>query len=211
MTAPVPPDLELLCIFWKCVKSKFYHCLQHINPPFLVFITHNPTGSGKISNWSSLVNILKGHCFKMLPQVSWFQQFCFICQGADKSLALKTANTTIIINNEIHPQMEPVPASHSALLTASWGFPTVGDVKSSCDFPPYMQMVRGSTAFIGAQQDSRMGPDGKVTSTDALSEAAMQQLVPDISYKLVFSSPTCFSACIFFLRSLHYHLPNGPS
>lgn len=131
MTAPVPPDLELLCIFWKCVKSKFYHCLQHINPPFLVFITHNPTGSGKISNWSSLVNILKGHRFKMLPQVSWFQQFCFICQGADKSLALKTANTTIIINNEIHPQMEPVPASHSALLTASWGFPTVGTWKAA--------------------------------------------------------------------------------
>lgn len=79
----------------------------------------------------------------MLLQVSWFQQFCFICQVADKSLALKTANTAII-NNEIHPQIEPVPTSHSEMLTASRGFPAVGtgDVGSSCDFPHYMQMVR---------------------------------------------------------------------
>lgn len=88
-------------------------------------------GAGKTSNWSSLVNILKGHNFKMLPQVPWFQQFCFICQVADKSPVLKTANTTIIIHKEIHPQTEPVPTNHSETLTASQGFPTVGTGKAA--------------------------------------------------------------------------------
>lgn len=117
--------------FLKVHKSKFYHCFQHINLMFLVFITYNPTGSGKISKWGSLVNILKGHDFKILPQVPWFQQFCILGQVADKSLALKTANSTIINNNKIHPQTEPVPTNHSEMLTASWGFPTVGTWKAA--------------------------------------------------------------------------------
>lgn len=101
-----------------------------MNLTFLVFITHNPTGSGKTSNWSSLVNIFKGHDFKMLSQVP-FQQFCFICQGADKSLALKTANTAIT-NNKIHPQIEPVPTNHWNADSIT-GFSNCGDTESSCD------------------------------------------------------------------------------
>lgn len=39
-------------------------------------------------------------------------QFYFICQALEKSLAPKTANSTIIINNKIHPQIEPLPTNH---------------------------------------------------------------------------------------------------
>lgn len=106
----------------------------------------------------------------MLPQVSWFQQFCFLCQVADKSLALKTANTTIIINNEIHPQIEPVPTSHSEMLTASWGFPTVGTWKAAVTS---LTTCRWWGVRLFALLLSGMDPDGKAAPTDARSDAAV--------------------------------------
>lgn len=121
-----------------------------MNLTFLVFITHNPTGSGKTSDWSSLVNIFKGHDFKMLPQVP-FQQFCFICQGADKSLSWKQPTPLLPTIKSTHKLNQSQPTTE--MLTASQGFPTVGTQKAAVIPLTKCRWREVKSVFVDAQKN----------------------------------------------------------
>lgn len=95
----------------------------------------------------------------MLSQVP-FQQFYFIYQVADKSLALKTANTTVIINNKIHPQIEPVPTNHWNADSIT-GFSNCGYMKKQLWFPSLN--ADGEKLRVFLLMLRRMDTDGKAT------------------------------------------------
>lgn len=155
-------------------------------------------GSGKKSSWNSLVNILKGHDLKMLPQVPWFQQFCFICQ------VLKTANTTFTTHKEIHPRRGPEPSNHSEMLTASQSFPTAGTQKQ-LRFSSPMQMAKREhlCSLLG-----RVDMDWKSPMELPQKSPAVQQLVPNVG--LLIAPVSHLLLWFLLLGFLNYHLPSDP-
>lgn len=112
----------------------------------------------------------------MLPQVPWFQQFCFICQ------VLKTAKPLLLSTRKsIHNA-----AQCQATTLKCWQRPRAFQLQgrwSSCNSPHQCRWWRGSVC-VGTQEGGYRLEKPERTSADARSRAAvkLQMLVTHCSH-----------------------------